>query len=72
MQIYTNGFFVARNDNNDEILVNFFQDTPTYNDDGDITGTARETVSQLVMTHEIANNLIASLASVTNPPKEKD
>lgn len=65
---YANGFHVTAKDDKSEILIQFIQTTPVLNvgDAGrvDIVGTTEETVSSVIMSGSLAEDLVGKISAL--------
>lgn len=65
MFTYTNGFHVTAKDDKSEILIQFIQTTPVLKVDEtgkvDIVGTNEETVSSVIMSGALAEDLVSKI-----------
>jgi hypothetical protein len=74
MNLYANGFRCAIREDGNEFIIQFVQETPTYNEDNDIVGVENEVVSSIVMTAKSANSLAGAISECINSqiPAEPD
>ena len=72
MIIYTNGFRCARNDISGEMIINFTQDVPIFDDTGAISGANREEAATLVMHSDVAMNLAQLITNIVTARKPMD
>lgn len=62
---YTNSFRCAINNDNGEVLINFYQQSPLIEADGTISGSKEEVVSEMIMPNAVARQLVTALANIT-------
>jgi hypothetical protein len=58
---FTNGFACAVDGDKTEVIINFMQNHPNFDKDGNVAGTASESVVSIVMQHEMAAELASAL-----------
>ena len=63
MNLYTNSFRCSSRDDISEVVIDFFQEKPAFNDNDDIVGKEREPVVSLVMSAAKAALLAAMIGS---------
>lgn len=70
MQVFTNKFSVALNQDKSEVIINFFQNIPTIPTANDQSKVVREMsstiipVANIVMTGQCAHNFVATLSNM--------
>lgn len=70
MYTYANGFrFAGRNDGSD-VMLNFMQDLPIFNETSDVVDMGTEVVASVVMTRENILRLANSILQAFGTPPE--
>lgn len=67
MNVFANAFRCAGQPERGEVLVDFLQETPSYNDEHQIAGVKAEVVSSVIMSKESAAALVDALNYAINP-----
>ena len=62
---YTNSFRCAINNDNGEVLINFYQQSPLIEADGTISGSKEEVVSEIIIPNAVVRQLVTALTNIT-------
>lgn len=68
MNVFANAFRCAGEHERGEVLIDFLQETPDYDDTHQIVGIKTEVVSSVIMSKDSAAALIDSLNYAITPP----
>ena len=71
MNQYANAFSCAKDNSGAEIVINFGQNTPVFNDNGDLDKVVREPVASIVMNSEHAKQFLNILSDLLKEDEQK-
>jgi|GEM_PF-1032263 len=64
MTTYTNGFSCLTNETSNECILEFAQNIPVFNENGEVIDTKREEVASLIMLPETALALASAISNL--------